>query len=626
MVDLTVDEPTVQWLATAYMLAAAVMVPVSAFAYRSIPTRPLFCATTGLLVLGAIIGALAPSFPVLLIGRVVQGLGTGMLIPVGMNITLEVAPREKLGTYMGIMGSMTTLGPSSSVIIAGALLSFWAWPVLQWVFAALSLLCCLFGVAFLRNIAKLTHPKLDAPSVALVGLGLVGILYGVSTIFQGNIVVAIASMLVGLLFILIFVRRQGKLDQPLIDLKPLKVPAFSIGVVINMLSLVTMFAMNIIIPIFMQSVLEVPSIMASLTLFPAIALCCVLSPLAGQIYDRKGPRVLLPLGFVLICIFSVLLALFIGGGSVVLLALLYIPVIGGSALIIGPAQSFALSRLAPEQNPHGITILSTGFQIGGCVGASLFTGVYASVMSANIVAESTESVMSSMAAAAGNGFLATGILTALFALVGLVLALRLGSFAKVPASVQAWHAGDAERGHECGAQDKQQRATGQQVQSMQHSRVPHLAAIMKTDVYALAPGDKVLNAWRLFADKGISGVPIIDAKGTAVGFVSDGDIMRYLADQHTSFKNAWSIIVEQGNGDFDTMLADVMQLPVTSIASRQVISVDLDASIGAVCKVLVDHHLRKAPVVKDGQVVGVINRSNISHYSINTYLNGVRAS
>jgi DHA2 family lincomycin resistance protein-like MFS transporter len=135
----------------------------------------------------------------------------------------------------------------------------------------------------------------------------------------------------------------------------------------------------------------------------------------------------------------------------------------------------------------------------------------------------------------------------------------------------------------------------------------------------------VLDAWRLFAEKGISGAPIIDEAGKAVGFISDGDIMRYLADQISVFKNAWSIVVEQGNGDFDGQLQNVMRLPVADLASRHVISVDLDSSVGAICKVMVDHHLRKAPVVKDGLVVGIINRSNISHYSIDKYLQSTEA-
>ncbi len=95
MSDLGVSVSTVQWLATAYMLGAAVMVPVSSFAYRSISTRKLFLSSVGLLIVGSLIGALAQNFQILLAGRIVQALGTGLLIPVGMNITLEVAPKER---------------------------------------------------------------------------------------------------------------------------------------------------------------------------------------------------------------------------------------------------------------------------------------------------------------------------------------------------------------------------------------------------------------------------------------------------------------------------------------------------------------------------------------------------
>jgi DHA2 family lincomycin resistance protein-like MFS transporter len=426
MLDLKIDVSTVQWLATAYMLGAAVMVPVSAFAYRSLPTKPLFLGTVGLFIVGSILGALAQTFPLLLAGRIVQALGTGLLIPVGMNITLDTAPRNKLGTSMGIMGAMTTLGPSSSVVIAGALLSFYDWHMLLWVFAGLSTACFLFGAFVLSDIAKLTHPRLDVLSVILIGLALVGILYGISTVFAGSILIAVTSFVAGIVLIVAFVRRQGRLAQPLIDLSPFKVMPFRLGVIINMISLVTMFAMNIIIPMFMQGVLEVPALFASLTLFPAIALCCVVSPLAGRIYDRHGAGVLLPLGFVLIAVFAVLLSLFITGGSIVVLALLYIPVICGSALIIGPVQSLALSHLTFEQNPHGVTLMSTGFQVAGCIGASLFTGVYASIAAA-AAGSNVSSVQSS-----GTGFLAAGLLTALFALAGVGLAFAIRRY-KAPA-------------------------------------------------------------------------------------------------------------------------------------------------------------------------------------------------
>lgn len=407
MGDFGVAVSTVQWLAAAYMLGAAVMVPVSAFIYRSIPTKPLYLATVGLLVAGSVIGGLAPSFPILLTGRIVQALGTGMLIPIGMNITLEVAPVHKLGTYMGIMGAMTTLGPSSSVIAAGALLEFFDWRILLWVFAGLSMLCLLCGLALLGNVAKLTHPKLDILSVILIGLALIGILYGISTAFSGNPWIAAVSAICGILLLTVFILRQKKLKEPLIDLRPLSVKDFNIGVGANMISLIVIFAMNIVMPIFMQNVMGVSAFSASLTLFPAILLSCVISPLAGKIYDKKGPGVLLPLGFVLLGAFSLGLMYGKDTGSLILLAVLYIPVICGSALIIGPVQSFSLARLKPELNPHGVTVMSTGFQIAGCIGSSLFSGVYGTM------------------ATGESGFNAASLLAAGFAVVGLVLALMI---------------------------------------------------------------------------------------------------------------------------------------------------------------------------------------------------------
>lgn len=361
MESLSVDVSTVQWLATAYMLGAAVMVPVSAFAYRSFPTRPLFCATTALLVIGSVVGAFAQNFAVLLIGRIIQALGTGMLIPIGMNITLEIAPREKLGTYMGIMGAMTTLGPSSSVILAGLILAVADWHMLLWTFAALSALCFLAGAIILRDIAKLSHPRLDTLSVALIGIALIGILYGISTVFGGNVIIALVAAIIGVIALVAFIKRQGKLAEPLINLEPLKIAPFAVGVIANMLSLIVIFAMNIIVPTFMQSILGTPALVASLTLFPAILCSCVVSPVAGRVFDKHGPGVLLPLGFACMAVFSVLTGLFVATANPIVLALIYIPVICGSALVIGPVQSFALSKLSYQLNPHGVTVMSTGF-------------------------------------------------------------------------------------------------------------------------------------------------------------------------------------------------------------------------------------------------------------------------
>ena len=561
MKDQGVSVATVQWLATAYMLGAAVMIPVSAFAYRSIGTKKLFLSSVSLLIAGSVIGALAPDFRILLTGRIIQSFGTGMLIPVGMNITLETAPREKLGTYMGIMGAMTTLGPSISIILAGSLLSFFKWHALLWTFAAMSILLFICGFIFLGDIAALTRPKLDALSVVLISLALGGILYGISTAFGGNVFVAAACALAGAVILIIFVKRQKKLREPLINLKPLSVKPFTAGIVINMISLVIIFAMNIVLPIYLQNANGESSIETSLALFPAIILSCVTAPVAGRLYDRHGAKFLLPAGFILICAFTSALAFLPRGASLIAFAALYIPVICGSALIIGPVQSFALSRLKPELNSHGVTVLSTGFQIAGCIGSSVFTGVYFAVMSSGI------SAGTSPRDASGTAFTYTALLAAGFAAAGLALAVWIVKLSRATANVRA---------------------------------ETRLRTIMKTDIYTVSGSATIRDALELIIGKKISGVPVLGEDGNISGFISDGDILRHLSNSHPLFVNAYSLAASNGGDrEFDLRLRELMNMKVSDIAHKHVITVNEDDDLGEACRVLSERKLKKAPVMKN---------------------------
>ena len=566
----SVDVGTVQWLATAYMLGAAVMVPVSAFLYKSIKTRTLFLTSVGLLIAGSIVAAAAPSFPVLLAGRILQSLGTGMLIPVGMNITLEVAPRKKLGTYMGIMGAMTTIGPASSVILAGVILSFFDWRMLLIVFAVLAIICFLAAAFILGDIAKLTHPKLDVLSTILIGLALIGILYGISTAFTGNVVISAITAVLGILCLILFLRRQNRIEHPLIDLRPLSIRPFAVGVIINMLSLIVIFAMNIVMPIYLQSALGVPAIFASLTLFPAILLSCIISVVAGRVYDKHGPGVLLPLGFACIAVFTAALAGLITTGSLLLFAVLYIPVICGSALIIGPVQSFALSRLSYEMNPHGVIVMSTGFQIAGCIGSSLFAGVY------------TIGAVS----AAETGFSAAALLAALLAVVGFCCALYIRRVSR---------------------QAQQEEKPAAEV-VMENT----LASMMKKDVYSVPESASVLDAVRCMVEHKSSGIPVISADGRAAGFISDGDVIRYMADVNADAPVASMYPLWKNKELLDAKLAGLSQIPIMQLATEKVVSVKLTAGVAEVFTLLSDKRIKKVPVEDDtGKVVGVLSRSDV---------------
>ena len=586
MQDFGVNVSTVQWLTTGYLLVAAVFVPVANVLYHRFPTRPLFVAVVAIMVLGSVVGAMAPSFEVLLIARLLQAIGTGLLTPIGMNITLAVSPREKLGLNMGIMAAMTTLGPSLAIVLSGAILTVAPWTTLMWVFGGLTLAVLLAGAIVLRNVTELGRPVLDILSFILVAVGLVGILYGVSSAFEGSALYAGVAGVVGLLAMWLFILRQRRTENPLLDLRPFSSAPFVFGVLMTMLGLVFVFAMNVVIPLFLQGALEMPPLGASLTLAPGILLTVGMGPIAGRLFDRHGGRWSIPLGFLVMAIFVTLVGVAAGQGSVWIFGLLYVPAVLATAFVVGPSQTFALANLDRETSPHGVTVVSTSFQIAGCVGTSLATGIYGAVIASNI--ESGISEGDSLLA----GFHGSVALVVATSLLGILLAFL------------------AYRSVRSRRTEENEQAPADTVQS-----------IMKSDVYALSSDASVLDALQTFAERGISGAPVLNADGTLAGFLSDGDVLRYLSATHPSSTSIYSYTIGAAD-DLEQAMSDLAKLNVMRLATHDVVTLDAGASVSDAVAALSDARLKKVPVVKgeDSRPIGIVSRSAINRLAIATYL------
>ncbi len=419
MSDFSVDANTVQWVATAYMLCAAIMVPVTGFLYKRVPTKRLMAVALCFLLLGSVLGVFAPSFPALLVARVVQALGTGMLVPLGMNLTLVVAPEGRLGTYMGTVSAMTTLGPALGPIVAGAVLEAYSWHALFGLFALLVAICLVLTVALIPNVSNLSNARIDVASICLISVALIGLLYGISTIFSGQLVAAVVSIVIGAGCLAVFVSRQSKIADPLLDLRPFKNPLFVIGLLLVIIALMTVFSMNMILPVFMQGALGYTALDAALALFPACIASCVLSPIAGRVYDRKGLRVITPVGLACVALFTFVLSTIGGQARSWQIVVFYLFVILGVSLTMGPAQSFALSRLERDLYPHGVSIVSISFQIAGCLGSSVFMGIFSLVQNEVLRADTapTEAIAS--------GFSSACLLATALGVVGFVLSIVL---------------------------------------------------------------------------------------------------------------------------------------------------------------------------------------------------------
>ncbi|WP_245616223.1 MFS transporter [Corynebacterium doosanense] len=588
MRDFGVDVNTVQWLTTGYLLVAAVFVPVSNVLYHRFPTRVLFSGVVAIMVVASILGALAPTFGVLLAARLLQAIGTGLLTPIGMNITLAMSPREKLGMNMGIMAAMTTLGPSLAIVLSGVLLTVAPWTTLLWVFGALALVVLVAGAVVLRNVAELGRPVLDIVSFLLVAFGLVGVLYGVSAAFGGSALYAGISGVVGLVALWAFVLRQRRIEHPLIDLRPFASIPFVLGVLMTMLGLMFVFAMNVVIPLFLQSAHGMAPLGASLALAPGILLTVFMGPVAGKLFDRTGGRWSIPAGFLVMAVFVTLVGVAAGYSSIVLFAVLYIPAVLATAFVVGPSQTFALSHLDRETSAHGVTVVSTSFQIAGCVGTSLAAGLYGALTAANITAgrDEFDSLLT--------GFHGAVALVVAVSVIGIILAFL------------------AHRSTRPCVTETREPARAKDVDGAVES-------VMRPDVYALSTDQTVLAALQTFSERGISGAPVLNADNTAAGFLSDGDVMRYLSATAPSSTSIYSFAADD---DLTEAMAELGSVNVMRLATHDVRTIDRNASVADAVAALSDARIKKIPVVDPGTgvVVGVVSRSAINRLAVEHYL------
>lgn len=420
MEEMHVTAGTVQWIITAYMIVVAVMVPVTAFLIQTFETKHLYLGAMILLLVGTICAALSGSFTMLLLSRMLQASGTGVMIPLMMNTVLLVVEPEKHGSAMGICCSAIALGPALGPTVSGIVLQFFSWHALFYMLIPLLILAMVLANIYLVNVSTLTKPKIDFLSIVLSSIGVGGFIYGVSS-FSGDSDMRIVGIIfaIGILSIIVFCKRQFSLKEPMLEVSTFKYPVFSIGVVLVMILMMSMFTMNVMLPMFLQGALKTSTFIAAMVLLPATFANGLVTPIGGKIYDKFGVKILMPVGF-----FITLVALFIlsrstNESSLIRIIISYIFVCIGVGLTMSPCQTSSLKQLPKEYYPHGVALLNTLQQISAALGSALFIGI----MSAYQLKALNNSVPQQIATA--TGFRAATFAAVIFVFVGFILSFTL---------------------------------------------------------------------------------------------------------------------------------------------------------------------------------------------------------
>ena len=592
MVDFAIDYSTVQWVVTLNMLVIAITIPIAGFLNRRMSTRVLVIGSLGVTLAGSVLGAVAPNFPVLLLARIVQAAGIGVTMPVTMALTLAVAPRNKLGSYMGIVSVATVLGPSAGPIASGFVISATGdWHALFILMSALIVCCMLPAIVFVPDVSEHERPRFDVASVVLVSLALVGLMYGITTLFSGVVAISAASLLVGVLSLVLFVRRQRALAEPLIDLSPFAVGGFRLGALMMTMAFMCTFSMNIVIPLYLQGALGQSALDAALILLPATILGAVCAPFGGRIFDRHGITVLLPVAFVLIMVGTLAVSHLGESFETWVLTLVFIPCVIGTNIAVSPAQSFALSRLSHRVRNFGVTVVAIALQIGGCVGSSLFVGIMSAVESAQM-AEGALAFAAQTAA-----FDATVMTVFTVAAVGVVLALL--TVQRINAKAPGYLLPEE---HDVNGQVAEERS---------------LLGLLGDDRQSLSRQSTAFDAAVAMAELRTGGLPIVDGDKRLVGFITDGDIMRYLSG--TDPDNLADVQVFAWWHDaasLDRDLRSLRDVPAYDLCTKEVVSLDAQESIDALIRTLSSVRLKRVPVTQDGKYVGILHRYDLMAYLV----------
>lgn len=379
--DLGITVSAGQWLSTAFMLTMAVVIPVTGFLLQRFNTRPVFMAAMGLFSFGTLIAALAPGFEILVVGRVVQASGTAIMMPLLMTTVMSLVPPASRGRIMGNISIVISVAPALGPTISGAILSVLDWRWIFWLVLPIALAALAIGARKMQNVTTPRRSAIDVLSVILSALGFGGFIYGLSRLGEATADAAIPAwvpLVGGLVALGLFIARQLMLqrrDAALLDLRVFTSRNFTVSIVAIAVTMMALFGTIILIPIYVQTVLGLNPLDSGLLLLPGGLAMGLLGPVVGRMYDRRGPRVLLVPGSLLVSAVFWFMTQVTETTSVWMILAAHVILSIGLALMFTPLLTSALGSVRPHLYSHGSAVFGTVQQLAGAAGTALFISV-----------------------------------------------------------------------------------------------------------------------------------------------------------------------------------------------------------------------------------------------------------
>lgn len=380
MGEFGIDTATVQWITTGYLLVLSLVIPLSSFFKRRFALKTLFAAAATAFLVGTVMAAASPSFAVLLAGRLVQGIGTGIALPLMFNIILEQVPEKNLGTMMGVGNLITAVAPAVGPSFGGYLVSTVSWRAVFWVLVPVIVIALIMGLASIRQSSELEDVHFDGAGFALLAVGFAAFIFAGSNASSAG---WIAPQVLGLFALSIacvatYCRHSLKSEAPLLRVRVFGAPVFALSVTCIVLTQLTTLGLGFLIPNFAQLVLGTDAFTAGCLLVPGCILGAALSPVSGKILDRMGAKPPIVFGNLCILVAVLLFAAFGTNLTIVTIVAFYLLYTLGQGTFFGNTMTNGLAHLEPVLAADGNAVTNTLQQLAGAVGTTLVSTIVAS--------------------------------------------------------------------------------------------------------------------------------------------------------------------------------------------------------------------------------------------------------
>ena len=372
-----ISEAQVQWVTNGYMLVNALMIPVSSFLIKRFPFKNLFIIFSGIFLLGTIIGAIAWSFNLVVVARMIQALGAGMMMPLVNVLAIRYAKPGKKGQIMGIIGLAFNCAPILGPAISGFLLHFFSWRYLFLLIIPFAVITLILSFFLLPKIPHNEYPRFNTLALILITGGLWSLLMGLSNVSNNHLLSfnVAGYVLIGLVFLFLFFLNQRHSNRQLINFGIFSHKQFVFATVINMLITSTMYGNAILIPLLVQIVLGKSTVVSAIAVLPGAILTGLLSTTSGRFYDIYPIKILVGTGLIIDIIGTIGQAAIGARSSVLMITLFQTIRQFGLVTMLIPLQTQALSLLPNEIVPDAVATFNTLRQIAAAFGTALIVSI-----------------------------------------------------------------------------------------------------------------------------------------------------------------------------------------------------------------------------------------------------------